>query len=197
MSWNIKTQGGGFAFQAEWDDRQWRAATKQMQKEAKKIFVKAISGVLRTETENVRQALKRGGDGITGSALAKVADSLAVESGTQGHNAVVRVGSEPMDSGGVSGSRGGKLAQIYEFGAPPFNYSPKWKVGKEVENSAIRGFGGGNDMGFINVGKTSMHPGFKKAFGNEGWLTRIYNKSIPQMEDAILDEIQKAWGGNR
>lgn len=195
MSWEFTTRGGGFAFQASWDDRQWRAATKQMQKDAKKIFVKAISGVLRAETEKVRQALKRSERGIGGSALAKVADSLAVESGTQGNDAVVRTGSMPMDSGGVTGSRGGKLAQIYEYGVGQFPYP--WKVGKPVKNNAIRGYGGGNDMGFINVGKTSMHPGFKKAFGNEGWLTRIYNNSIPKMEDAILDEIQKAWGGDR
>jgi len=193
MSWNIKVQGGAASFQASWDDRQWRAATKQMHKDAKKIFVKALSGVLRAETEKVRQALKR--RGITGSALDKIADSLAVESGTQGNDAVVRTGSMPMDGGGVTGSRGGKLAQIYEYGVGQFPYP--WKVGKPVKNSAVRGFGGGNDMGFISMSKTSMHPGFKKAFGNEGWLERIYNNSIPKIEDAILDEIQKAWGGDR
>ena len=57
-----------------------------------------------------------------------VADSLAVDIGVNaGGEAQVRFGSEPMDEGGVEGSRGGKLALNLEFGVRSFAYPFSFK----------------------------------------------------------------------
>jgi len=182
MGWKIQTEGGGAAFTATWDDRQWKAAARQMKKEARAVFQKAVVKVLR-ETKNDIYSMLKGGDGNE----KQIADSLIVEAGEQGQgflgpaDAAVRAGADPIDEGGPTATRGGKIAIYYEYGVTPFKYP--WSVGKTTQ------------QGFINVYSTPTHPGFKKAAGGQGWLTSWYDKAVPQMPDAIQDAIQRAWGG--
>jgi hypothetical protein len=187
MGWSIRAEGAGASFTATWDDRQWKAATRQMKKEARAVFQKAISGVLRKNMGDIKANLKKG-DGSE----RQIADSLIVETGEQGQgflgpaDAVVRAGSNPIDKDGVSADpRGGKIAVYYEYGVSKFNYAQKtgWSVGKETKE------------GFINIHSTPVHPGFKKSLGGKGWLTAWYEQSVPKMPDAIQKAIQTAWGG--
>ncbi len=181
MGWKIHTEGGGAKFTATWDDRQWKAATHEMKRQAREVFQKAIEKVLRQTRNDVYSMLKKGD-----SNEKDIADSLIVETGEQGQgflgpaDAAVRAGADPVEEGGPTAKRGGKIAVYYEYGVQPFKYP--FAVGIETR------------QGFINVNRSPKHPGFKKT-GNVGWLTSWYNKAVPQMPDAIQDAIQKAWGG--
>ena len=181
MGWKIHTSGGGVGFDATWDDRQWKAATHEMKRQAREVFQKAIEKVLRQTRNDVYSMLKKGD-----SNEKDIADSLIVETGEQGQgflgpaDAAVRAGADPVEEGGPTAKRGGKIAVYYEYGVQPFKYP--FAVGIETR------------QGFINVNRSPKHPGFKKT-GNVGWLTSWYNKAVPQMPDAIQDAIQKAWGG--
>ena len=188
MGWNFKVQGGGYGFDVRFNNNQWKKAIRQAKKDAPRVLGEAVAKVLTEDMANIRAALKR--RGVAGSAMDKIGDSLIVEMGTEkgGADTMVRAGSEPVDAGGVTGSRGGKIAIYYEYGVPSFNYP--WAIGKEVESSALRG-----GTGFINMGRNSRHPGFKKAFGAKGWLTEWYDRSIPRMKEAIENAMEREWGG--
>ena len=114
----------------------------------------------------------------------RVADSLAVEVGVSAAGeAQVRFGSDPMDDGGVEGSRGGKLALILENGIRSFPYPFTFK---SIKNSPSWGSIGG---GFINAkGGNNMN---YKGFDGIGWLTKGFNEVLPKMEDAIIQKLKE------
>ena len=186
---SIIANKSGASFQFEWDWTQFNKAIDQMDSEANALMSKAIADVLRKELEAVRQQLKRG-MGISGSIQDVVGDSFVVEEFIPGvgGNTMVRAGSDPMDTGGVTGSRGGKLAQYLEYGVRSFDYPFK---GKTVDNSVWFGKGRGS-KGFINRYATPRFPGIKPQPG-QGWLTETYNRSIPQIADAIKNALNEAW----
>ena len=113
----------------------------------------------------------------------RVADSLMVEVGVSAvGEAQVRFGSDPMDSGGVRGSRGGKLALILENGIRSFAYPFTFK---SIKNSPSWGSIGG---GFINAkGSNKTY----KGFDGIGWLAQAYDEVVPEMEAAIIEKLKE------
>tara|TARA_R110000744_G_scaffold26942_3_gene66033 strand:+ start:40 stop:621 length:582 start_codon:yes stop_codon:yes gene_type:complete len=174
------------------DDRQTKAAIKTMQTTSADIMANAIFKVLKNQIGQTQSQIKRD-SGVRQHAMAqKVADSLIVEIG-ENHNskAEVRFGSDPIDSGGVTGSRGGKLAQLLEYGAPRFDYPFTFK---SIKNSTSFG-GGAGSGGFINTkgGNNTVHPGFKSI----DWLSKARDRSAVEIEGAIIKAFNDAWGGGR
>lgn len=114
----------------------------------------------------------------------KVADSLMVEAGvTAVGEAQVRFGSDPMDGGGVTGSRGGQLALMLEFGVKSFPYGFDFKT---IEPSPSFGVGGNNGS-FINA---KVHPMYK-GYDGIGYLAAAFAETVPKMEDAIMNKLQE------
>lgn len=113
----------------------------------------------------------------------EVANSLMVEVGVSAvGEAQVRFGSDPMDSGGVRGSRGGKLALILENGIRSFAYPFTFK---SIKNSPSWGSIGG---GFINAkGDNKTY----KGFDGIGWLAQAYDEVVPEMEAAIMEKLKE------
>jgi hypothetical protein len=89
MGWKIHT------------DRQWKAATHEMKRQAREVFQEAIERVLRQTGNDVYSMLKKGD-----SNEKDIADSLIVETGEQGQgflgpaDAAVRAGADPIEEGG-------------------------------------------------------------------------------------------------
>jgi hypothetical protein len=113
-----------------------------------------------------------------------VADSLAVDIGVNaGGEAQVRFGSEPVDEGGVEGSRGGKLALNLEFGVRSFAYPFSFK---SVEPSPS--FGIGSNIGsFINA---KVHPIYK-GYEGIGFLAQALAEVSPDIEQIIMERLQE------
>ena len=182
-----KVDGGLAHFSLRIDTRQTDAAIKEMERTSAQIMAEAIYGVLKNQIpKSQRQILQD--TPVRQQAMAhKVADSLIAEIGQdQNQKAMVRFGSDPIDQGGVTGSRGGKLAQYLEYGTGQFDYPFTFKT---IKNSKT--FGPGN--GFINAktGNNTVHPGFKSI----DWLSKARDDSVPHIEAAIVDALNKAWGG--
>ena len=179
----------GMGFSVEIDDRQTRAAIKEMERTSADIMANAIYEVLKGQVGPTQSQIKRDSPVRQQAMAQKVADSIIVEVG-QNHNqkAEVRFGSDPIDQGGVTGSRGGKLAQYLEYGSPKFDYPFTFKT---IDNSVT--FGNGD--GFINAktGRNMVHPGFKSI----DWLSKARDRSSAQIESALIDGFNKAWGGGR
>ena len=177
----------GMGFSVEIDDRQTRAAIKEMERTSAEIMANAIFEVLKNQVGPTQSQIKRDSSVRQQAMAQKVADSIIVEVG-ENHNqkAEVRFGSDPIDEGGVTGSRGGKLAQYLEYGTPKFDYPFTFKT---IDNSTT--FGGGE--GFINAktGNNMVHPGFKSI----DWLSRARDRSAVQIEGAIINAFNEAWGG--
>lgn len=172
------------------DTRQTDAAIKEMERTAGQIMAQAIFNVLKGEIGPTQSHLKQKSSVRQQNMANKVADSLIVEIGEdQNQQAMVRFGSHPIDDGGVEGSRGGKLAQLLEYGATPFAYPFTFKT---IENSATFGSGGGS-TGFINAktGKNMVHPGYKPI----DFLSFARDRAKPKIEAAIVDAFNKAYGG--
>ena len=180
----------GMGFSVEIDDRQTRAAIKEMERTSADIMANAIYEVLKGQVGPTQSQIKRDSPVRQQAMAQKVADSIIVEVG-QNHNqkAEVRFGSDPIDQGGVTGSRGGKLAQYLEYGSPKFDYPFTFKT---IDNSTT--FGTGSE-GFINAktGRNMVHPGFKSI----DWLSKARDRSSAQIESALIDGFNKAWGGGR
>tara|TARA_R100001015_G_C4634650_1_gene201626 strand:- start:4809 stop:5405 length:597 start_codon:yes stop_codon:yes gene_type:complete len=172
------------------DTRQTKAAIKEMERTAGQIMAQAIYDVLKGEIGPTQGHLKQQSSVRQQNMANKVADSLIVEIGEdQNQQAMVRFGSHPIDEGGVSGSRGGKLAQLLEYGATPFAYPFTFKT---IENSATFG-GGSGSTGFINAktGKNMVHPGYKPV----DFLSFARDRAKPKIGAAIVDAFNKAYGG--
>ena len=180
---NTTVSGRDFNISTKWDFGQVDRALNQMERDAGKSMANAIKEVLRREMGNAQNDINssvRPRHRVMGQ---RVADSLAVEIlGDAGSEAEVRAGSDPMDDFGVEGSRGGKLALILEFGIRSFQYPFTFK---SIENSPSWG-SGANEGGFINAKGGNMT---YKGFDGIGWLDKAYNKSVPQIEQAILQAL--------
>jgi hypothetical protein len=188
MRGSVKNSYMGLDFKI--DTRQTDAAIKEMERTAAKIMAEAIYGVLKGEIGPTQSYLKQKSSVRQQNMANKVADSLIVEIGEdENQQAMVRFGSHPIDDGGVEGSRGGKLAQLLEYGATPFSYPFTFKT---IENSATFG-GGAGTGGFINAktGKNTVHPGYKPT----DFLSFARDNAKPKIAAAIVDAFNKAYGG--
>ena len=179
-------------FSLEIDCRQTDAAIKEMERTSAEIMAQAVYNVLKRQLPKSQSQIKRDAPVRQQAMAQKVADSLVVEIGTN-HNqkAEVRFGSDPIDTGGVTGSRGGKLAQYLEYGTPKFSYPFTFK---SIDNSTTFGSGAGSG-GFINAktGNNTVHPGFKSI----DWLSKARDGAVPEIEAALIDAFNEAWGGSR
>ena len=168
------------------DDRSMYDRFGEFDRTAGSIMAEAIKDVLRAEVPATQRELNsvEPRHRFMGR---KVADSLIVEVGEdQNSRAAVRFGSDPLDEGGVSGSRGGKIAQYLEYGMEPFEYPFTFKT---ITNAKSWGPGGG----FINAktGRNMVHPGIKGI----GWLKSTLERAQPKFEEAIVSALNSAWGG--
>ena len=180
----------GFSFVI--DTTRFKRSMKELENRSSKIMSDAIFEVLKKQIPAAQSQIKSDSPVRQRDMAQKVADSLGVEQGMAGkQKAEVRFGSLPMDSGGVKGSRGGKLAALLEYGAPQFNYPFTFK---SINNSATFG-GGSGSGGFINTkgGNNTVHPGFKSI----DWLSKARDRSAVEIEGAIIKAFNDAWGGGR
>ena len=176
------------ALNYEWDFVEAEAAVARMNKEAAGVIGGAISDVIKEEMRTTIKMIKSA-QRVRGDIYETVADSLIVEKGGRGQLTEIRFGSDPIDKGGVEGSRGGKIAQILQYGMQPFAYGFE---GLKITNSKYMGFGQ-NSQGFINaLRKTGTHPGVKP-IPSEGWLTSTQERAVPRMENAIIEALNRAW----
>jgi hypothetical protein len=186
-NYNITTNREPMNLNLRWDTRQMDAANKAMDATAAGIIAMAIKEVLRAEISPTQSQIFRDTPPSQRDMATAVADSLTVEAGHRDKTAEVRFGSDPMDSGGVTGSRGGKLAEYLEFGVDPFEYGFTFKT---IKNSRFWGAGGTSSGGFINAkGGNMTHKGFKAI----GWLSQAQERAVPKMESAILNALNEAW----
>lgn len=186
MSYNVDMQREPMSLNLRLDTRQMDAANKAMDATAAGIIAKAIKEVLRAEISPTQSQIFRDTPPSQRDMATAVADSLTVEAGHRDKTAEVRFGSDPMDSGGVTGSRGGKLAEYLEFGVYPFAYGFTFKT---IKNSRFWAMGS-NSGGFINAkGSNMTHKGFKAI----GWLGKAQERAVPKMESAILNALNEAW----
>jgi len=181
MAITVSKHTGDMDFAYTIDFSEIDGAIKQMDKDAAKLIKKAIKKVFTKEKQNTKKRLSSGRYANMGG---KVADSLDVEEVKESNKFGIRFGSQPINSGGATGSRGGKLAQYLEYGVRRHPYSFK---GLEITNRS-------GSMGFINALKTPYHPGIRP----QEWLTRTYERVNPQIPDAIQQALNEAWkgGGN-
>ncbi len=181
--YDISLTRGNISISSKWDWRQFDAAVKEMDRTASEIMAKAIADVLRKQIPASQSKILSSVPPSQQDMAIAVADSLMVESGHRDKTAEVRFGSDPMDEGGVTGSRGGKLAMYLEYGVRPFQYGFTFKT---IENTRFWGKDGG---GFINAEENMLHGGFKEV----GWLSDAQEKTVPKMEQAIIDALNDAW----
>lgn len=167
-------------------DGPFNSMSKDMDRTSGEIMAKAIKEVLRGELSRTQSELKKDAGPKLRYMANEVADSLIVEVGNNANNeAEVRFGSDPIDSGGVEGKRGGKLAAILEYGARPFEYGFTFKT---IDNSSSWGSIGG---GFINAKTTgnTMHKGFEPL----DWLSKTRDRALPKIEIRIQQALQEAY----
>lgn len=167
-------------------DGPFNSMSKDMDRTSGEIMAKAIKEVLRGELSRTQSELKKDAGPKLRYMANEVADSLIVEVGNNANNeAEVRFGSDPIDSGGVEGKRGGKLAAILEYGARPFEYGFTFKT---IDNSSSWGSIGG---GFINAKTTgnTMHKGFEPL----DWLSKTRDRAVPKIEIRIQQALQEAY----
>ena len=186
MSFTLE-HGRGFvdAF-FRYDSREIDRLVDNFAHDAEKYMEQAIVDILKRELRNTQRYIKGELPPSQQDMASKVADSLAVETLESRDGKVeVRFGSDPMDDGGVSGSRGGKLALYLQHGVGEFNYGFTFKT---IENT--RFWGGGE--GFINAktGRNTTHKGFKRI----GWLEHAQQGALPDIQAAIIEALEKEWG---
>jgi hypothetical protein len=186
MSFTLE-HGRGFvdAF-FQYDSRQIDRLVGEFAHNANEQMEQAIVDILKRELKNTQQYIKQSLPPSQQDMATKVADSLMVETLKSNSGEVeVRFGSDPMDDGGVEGSRGGKLALYLQHGVQEFNYGFTFK---SIENT--RFWGGGE--GFINAktGRNTTHKGFKRI----GWLEHAQQGALPDIQAAIIEALEKEWG---
>lgn len=167
-------------------DGPFKAMSKGMERTSGEIMARAIKEVLREEISKTQSDLKRDAGPKLRYMANQVADSLIVEVGNnQNNEAEVRFGSDPIDSGGTEGSRGGKLAAMLEYGVRPFEYGFTFKT---IKNSPSWGSVGG---GFINAKGTGnqVHKGFEPL----DWLSKTRDRAAPKIEIRIQQALQEAY----
>ena len=172
-------------FSLEIDCRQTDAAIKEMERTSAEIMAQAVYNVLKRQLPKSQSQIKRDAPVRQQAMAQKVADSLVVEIGTN-HNqkAEVRFGSDPIDTGGVTGSRGGKLAQYLEYGTPKFSYPFTFKTIKPSPSFGIGNTGLGH---FINA---KVHPRYP-AYDGIGFLAEALAEVSPDIEQIIMERLQE------
>jgi len=186
MSFTLE-HGRGFvdAF-FQYDSRTIDRMVGEFGRNANDQLEQAIVDILKRELRNTQSFIVQELPPSQADMAHKVADSLAVEVlKSRSGEVEVRFGSQPMDDGGVSGSRGGKLALYLQHGVDEFSYGFTFKT---IQNT--RFWGGGE--GFINAktGRNTTHKGFKRI----SWLEHTQQNALPDIETAILDALEKEWG---
>jgi hypothetical protein len=186
MSFTIE-HGRGFvdAF-FQYDSREIDRLVGKFAENANKQMEEAIVDILKRELRNTQSYIKSELPPSQQDMANAVADSLAVEVLKSNQGEVeVRFGSEPMDDGGHTASRGGKIALYLQHGVDTFEYGFTFKT---IENT--RFWGGG--QGFINAktGRNMVHKGFKRI----GWLEHAQEGALPDIQAAIIDALEKEWG---
>jgi len=167
-------------------DAPFNSMSKRMEKTSGEIMARAIKEVLREEVSQTQSELIRDAGPKLRAMAGIVADSLIVEVGNNANNeAEVRFGSDPIDNGGVEGTRGGKLAAILEYGVRPFEYGFTFKT---IKNSTSWGAIGG---GFINAKTTGnmVHEGFEPM----DWLSKTRDRAAPKIEARIKRALEEAY----
>lgn len=179
----------GVGYSTKWDWSGMHRGMQVMEQTATKVMSEAIAGVMKKEIGHIKRGIKQS-MGPLSSITQIVADSLVIEEGFDTDGPIVRFGADPIDDDGPTLTRGGKPAQYLEYGVTTFPYRFE---GKTIEHS--KSWVNSTPIGYINARSTPMHPGFKAAFGGRGWLTEAYDRIIPQIPDALIEALDKAWGG--
>ncbi len=184
---SISASGGNGKMSFNLDTREVNRAVNQMETKSGKVMAEAIKEALReqaTRTQRYINSSVRVRHRVMGQ---RVADSIAVETFGDGTNvAEVAFGSDPIQEGGVTGSRGGKLALILENGIKSFEYPFTFK---SIKNSPSWGSGAG-EGGFINAkGKNATYSGFDGI----GWLAQAYAEVVPKIEERLIVALQEAF----
>jgi len=172
----VNTSGASFTTKWNWSGAEQGKRT--MDREAGQILGDTIYKILKTEGDVTAGKMKSEAPPTMKRMFSKVADSFMAEQRPLGENGTsVIFGSAPIDSGGVKGSRGGKIAQYLNRGVKAFSMGRERNVnlGKE----------------FITISSESEHPGFPAV----KWLQRTMNRAVPQIDDAIITALDTSWGG--
>ena len=171
-------------------DEPFNQMRKSMESQSGKIMAQAIKEVLREEVSPTQSQISRDAGPELRGIAALVADSLIVELGSNRNSeAEVRFGSDPIETGGVEGKRGGKLAAILEYGMRQFAYGFTFKT---IENTSSWG-SVGSGGGFINAkgqgGKNATHKGFEPL----DWLSKARDRAVPKIEERIKKALEEAY----
>ena len=172
-----------------WDWTKFNKALHRMDKYSATIMGDAIARVLKDSMVKTQNKMVGTAPIRQRQMNIDVADSLIVEQGEIDKQAAVRVGADPIDAGGPTASRGGKIAAMLEEGVSQMPYPFKFK---KVQNTDW--FGKGQKSGFIDAKQHAMHPGFKPAISGKGWLTHLYEDGVPKIAEALIDAIENMWG---
>jgi hypothetical protein len=186
---SVSVSGGNGKMSFNLDTKEVNRAISNMESKSGKVMAEAIKEALREQTTRTQRYINssvRVRHRVMGQ---RVADSIAVETFGDGTNvAEVAFGSDPIQEGGVTGSRGGKLALILENGIKSFEYPFTFKT---IKNSPSWGSGAG-EGGFINArggGKNATYTGFEGI----GWLAQAYAEVVPKIEERLIVALQEAF----
>lgn len=176
---------GGNRVDVSFDFTEVNRAINFMESNAGKEMAEAIA-------QRLRQQIPKTQSKITSSVPSNrrvmgkvVADSLAVDIGVSAvGEAQVRFGSEPMDDGGVEGSRGGKLALMLEFGVRRFSYPFTFKTITPSPSFGIGSTGLGN---FINAKANPTYP----PYDGIGFLAQALTEVSSDIEQIIMERLQE------
>tara|TARA_R110001592_G_scaffold142126_1_gene364104 strand:+ start:223 stop:780 length:558 start_codon:yes stop_codon:yes gene_type:complete len=182
---SISRSGGSMKFHL--DDRQVKQAVDHMEANSGKVMAETIKEALREQATKTQRFINSSVPSRQRVMGQKVADSIAVEIYGDGKNiAEVAFGSDPMQEGGVTGSRGGKLAIMLESGVKPFEYGFTFKTIKPSPSFGIGSTGLGS---FINAKANPVHGGFEAI----GWLAQAYAEVVPEIEERLIVALQEAF----
>ena len=194
--------GALVSFISHFDKTILKRILKKFRGEAVKVIGREIKKIMQEEKRNTQSYLKRKG-AVRGDAPHKIADSLRVEGPEQqGDTNYVLFGS--FDGGtpsGVEGSRGGKIAELYEEGRGEYTYQFKGGgkgtahiEGRPIVPSKIRGFGGaGLTLSNYLPPGLQRHPGYPRL----AWKERTLQNTIAKLEsNRIPDKLAQAFGEN-
>ncbi len=169
------------------DTRQVEKAIKTMEDDSGKVMAQAITDALRRQLTRSQTYINSSVPSRQRVMGQRVADSLTVETfGENGNEAEVVFGSDPIGEGGVTGSRGGKLAIMLERGVQGFPYGFTFKT---IDPSPSFGIGSTGLGNFINAKANAAHPGFESI----GWLAQAYAEVVPELEREIMGALQEAF----
>ena len=183
----ITTSGGNGKISFNLDTKQVNRAIDHMEANSGKVMAEAIKEALREQATRTQRYINSSVPPRHRVMGRRVADSIAVETFGDGTNvAEVAFGSSPIGEGGVTGSRGGKLALILENGIKSFEYGFTFKT---IKNSPSWGSGAG-EGGFINAkGSNATYSGFDGI----GWLAQAYAEVVPEIEERLILALQEAF----